>query len=178
MESTPASSLLGTGIGTAGRCDGAGVGSGAVCGSAVCVGAVDEAALSDDGLRERLGLIGRCESRLAAMKARVLAELGNRHNTATAVRVAGEELRSSRRETKRDVETAQRMRELPATSEALDDGTIPQGHARLIGRAAGEGDIDEEVLVDAAKREDYDEFRKTVQRHQQDRSPDDGQADP
>ena len=176
MESTPASSLLGTGIGAAGRCDGAGVSSGAVCGSAVCVGAVDETGLSDDGLRERLGLIGRCESRLMAMKSWALAELGNRHSTATAVRVAGEKLRSSRCETKRDVETAQRMRELPATSEALDDGAIPQGHARLISRAAGEGAINEAELVSAAKREDYDESRKTVQRHQQDRSPDDGQA--
>lgn len=171
MESTPALSQRRNSIGPA-----ASSGTGVGCKSPVCVGAVDEAGLSDEALSARLGLIGRCESRLAAMKSRVLAEVGNRHSTATAVRVAGEELRSSRRETKRAVETAQQMRELPATSDALDDGTIPQGHARLIGRAAGEGVVDEEELVAAAKREDYDEFRKTVQRHQQDRSADDGQA--
>ncbi|MYA74507.1 MAG: DUF222 domain-containing protein [Acidimicrobiaceae bacterium] len=142
----------------------------------MCVDLLDETQLSDGSLRSRLGLIGRSESRLAAMKSRVLAELGRRHSTAIAQRVAGEELRSSGREAKRDVETAQRMSELPATSDALDDGSIPQGHARLISRAAGEGDIDESALVEAAKSQDYDEFAKTVRRHQQDVSADDGQS--
>ena len=155
---------------------GDGSGRGCACGNAVCVDLLDETQLSDESLRSRLGLIGRSESRLAAMKSRVLAELGRRHSTAIAQRVAGEELRSSGREAKRDVEAAQRMSELPVTSEALGDGSIPQGHARLISRAAGEGDVDESALVEAAKSQDYDEFAKTVRRHQQDVSADDGQS--
>lgn len=150
--------------------------SGCVCGNAVCIDSLDETQLSDGSLRSRLGLIGRSESRLAAMKSRVLAEVGRRHSAAIAQRVAGEELRSSGREAKRDVEAAQRMSGLPVTSEALDDGSIPQGHARLISQAAGEGDIDESALVDAARSQDYDEFVKTVRRHQQDLSADDGQS--
>jgi len=37
-----------------------------------------------------------------------------------------------------DVETATRLAELPATSEALESGEIPVGHAQLIARAPGE----------------------------------------
>ena len=155
---------------------GSGVGSGVRCGNTVCVGVADEAGLSEEGLRARLGLVSRTKSRLAAMKSRALAELGRRHSAAIAERIARDELQSSRREAKRDVEAAVQLEELPATSEALEDGAIPQGHARLIARAAGEGDIDEAVLVEAAGEQPYDEFAKTVKRHQQDCSADDGQT--
>ena len=145
-------------------------------GPAVLVEAVDVTGLCDEGLSSRLGLIGRAESRLAAMKSEVLAEVGRRHDSGAAQRVARRELRSSRREAKRDVESAARLAELPATSEALGSGEIPQGHARLIARAAAEGSIDEETLLQAAGDQDLDAFAKTVRRHQQDQSSDDGQS--
>ena len=175
MEFAPASDLFGaspdTAVGTAGA-----EGVGGSDKDAVHVPPVDEAGLSDEGLSSRLGVIGRAESRLAAMKSRALAEVGRRHSTAVAQRVARDELQSSWREAKRDVESAQQLGELPATSEALESGEIPQGHARLIARASGEGDIDETVLVEAAGEQDYDEFVKTVRRHQQDCAEDDGQT--
>ena len=87
-----------------------------------------------------------------------------------------DELLSSKREAKRDVETATRLQQLPDTSNALADGEIPAGHARLIARASGEGPVDETVLVKAARTQNYDRFAKTVKRHQQDQSGDDGQA--
>ena len=137
---------------------------------------VDEVALSDEGLRLRLGALGRAESALAAMKSRALAELSRRHSTGDAQRLVRDELQASGREAKREVETAARLSELPATSEALASGEIPVGHARLIARASGESAIDEALLVKAANEESFDEFARTVKRHQQDRADDDGQA--
>ena len=93
-----------------------------------------------------------------------------------AQRVVRDELQASKREAKRDVESAARLAELPATSEPLASGEIPQGHARLIARASGESDVDEALLVKAANTEPFDEFARTVKRHQQDRADDDGQA--
>ena len=165
MESAPFSGLLdpsvGVGCGTAGS---------------VCVGRVDEKELSDEALRSHLKVLGRAESRLAAMKSRSLAELSRRHSTADAQRLVRDELQASKREAKRDVETATRLAELPATSEALESGEIPKGHARLIARASGESPIDEALLVKAANGEPFDEFAQTVKRHQQDVADDDGQA--
>ncbi len=146
------------------------------CGEDLFVAAVDVAGLGDEGLSSRLGVIGRAESRLAAMKSQVLAEVERRHDATAAQRIAREELQSSAREAKRDVESATRLSGLSATSAALESGEIPQGHARLIARASGESDIDETILLDSAKRQDFDAFAKTVRRHQQDQSKDDGEA--
>lgn len=144
------------------------------CSGGVCVAGVDVAGLSEEGLRGRLKEIGRAESRLGAMKSQVLAELSRRHNAVTAERVAREELQSSKREARSEVETADRLTGLAETSQALGDGVIPVGHARLIARAASEGPIDEAVVVEAAKREDFDQFSKTMRNHQQEMSDDDG----
>ena len=151
-------------------------GFGGGCGGVGCVGVVEVAGLSDEGLRSGLGMVGRGESRLAALKSQMLAELGRRTNAVEAQRIASDELLSSRREAKRDVETAVQLEQLPDTAEALSSGEIPQGHARLIARAAGEGPVDESVLVKTARSEQYDRFVKTVRRHQLDQSTDDGQT--
>ncbi len=151
-------------------------GVGPAAGGVVRVEAVDVAALCDDGLSLRLGVLGRAESRLAAMKAQVLAEVGRRHSSAEAQRIARDHLQASKREAKRDVETAARLAELPATSDALESGEIPVGHARLIARASSESPVDESMLVEAAGEQPFDEFARTVKRHQQDVADDDGQA--
>ncbi len=165
MELAPVSDLLDTsaGVGPAG-------------GGVVHVEVVDVAGLCDEGLSLRLGVLGRAESRLAAMKAQVLAEVGRRHSKGDAQRMVRNELQASKREAKRDVETAARLAELPTTSEALESGEIPVGHARLIARASGESPIDEELLVEAANSEPFDEFAQTVKRHQRDVADDDGQS--
>ncbi len=149
---------------------------GAVCGNAVCIGVADVGGLSEEGLRARLQLVGRSESRLAAMKVQVLGELGRRTSAIDAQLIAADELLSSKREAKRDVETARRLEQLPGTAAALADGEIPPGHARLIARASSEGKVDEAVLVEAARSENFDRFAKTVKRHQQDQSGDDGET--
>ncbi len=142
----------------------------------VFIAAVDVAELSGDGLRDRLKVIGRAESKLGAMKSQVLAELSRRHNAVTAERMAREELQTSRRDAQREVETADRLTKLAETSQALGDGEIPVGHARLIARAASEGPLDQTFLVEAAKQQGYDQFAKTMRRHQQEMSDDDGQS--
>ena len=183
MELAPASGPMDTtadvGCGTTagdGLLDTAVVGGRCGAAGSVCVGRVDEVALSDEGLRSRLKLLGRAESTIAAMKARVLAEVGRRHSTGDAQRLLRNELQASGRDAKRDVETATRLAKLPATAEALESGEIPQGHARLITRASGESPIDEALLVEAANSEPLDEFARTVKRHQQDVADDDGQG--
>ncbi|MCQ3813189.1 MAG: DUF222 domain-containing protein [Acidimicrobiia bacterium] len=145
-------------------------------GGALRVPLVDEAKLSDEGLRSRLKVLGRAESTLAAMKSRALAELSRRHNKRDAQRLVRDELQTSKRDAQRDVEIATRLAELPATSGALDSGDIPVGHAQLIARAAGESPIDERLLVEAANNEPFDEFMQTVKLHQRDVAADDGQS--
>ena len=146
------------------------------CGAAVCVGAVDVAGHSEERLRARIGLIGRAESKLAAMKSQAVAEMARQHNAVAAERAVREELQSSKRAARHDVKAAERLAALEATSEALAAGDIPQDHARLIARASSDGPIDEHALVDAAKEQTYDDFEKTLRRQQQDLSGDDGQA--
>ena len=132
--------------------------------------------LSEQALRSHLGLIRRGESRLAARKSVVLAELSRRSSKAEAQRIASEELLASGRDARREVETATQLAELPDTASGLASGEIPASHAHLIARAAGEGPIEEAELAEAARCEQYDEFAKTVRRHQLDRSDDDGEA--
>ena len=154
----------------AARCTGAG------CVGGVCLGGIAVAEMTVEQLRDSLGVLGRRDSASAALKARLLAALGKLSNAVDAQQVAVNELGASKREAKREVETAARLEELPDTSEALGSSKIPVGHARLIARASGEGPIKESELVDAAGKQTFDQFAKTVRRHQQAQSADDGQA--
>ena len=121
-------------------------------------------------------MIGQAESALAALKSQAIAEAARRCDAVAAERIVGEELRSSKRSARHDVKNAERLAKLPAASEALASGEITEPHARLIARASSEGPIDEQVLVDAAKTERVDDFSKTMRRHQQEMSGDDGMA--
>ena len=150
--------------------------SGACRPGGVCVAGVDVPGLSGGGLRDRLKEIGRAESKLGAFKAEVLAELSRRDSKSAAERVAREQLQMSRRDAQRDVEAADRLSAMEETSQALGSGEIPVGHARLIARAASEGPIDQPFLVEAARHQGYDQFAKTMRRHQQEMSDDDGQS--
>lgn len=146
------------------------------CGASVCVASVEVTGQSEELLRARISLIGRAESKLAAMKSQAVAEMARQHNAVAGERIVREELQSSKRAARNDVKTAERLAALGTTSEALAAGDIPQDHARLIARASSDGPIDEQTLVDAAKEQNYDDFEKTLRRQQQDLSGDDGQA--
>lgn len=142
----------------------------------VRVAAVDVAGLCDESLRARLVEIGRARSGLEAMYADTLGEIARRDSAAVAEQVAKEKLSVSGRAARADVKTAVALSELDVTRSDLAAGRIPPAHARLIARAAGEAPIDEGFLVARARREGYDEFRRTVARHVADCSGDDGES--
>ncbi|MCQ3812596.1 MAG: HNH endonuclease [Acidimicrobiia bacterium] len=138
--------------------------------------AVDVDALSLSELRERLGLIKKAEARLAAMKTETLAAYAGRGGEGLARRVALEELQASKQQARREVETASQLSQVPETLDALGAGEIPEAHAKQIARAASQGPVDEAVLVEAARREDFGTFSKTLRDHQHERSGDDGKS--
>ena len=165
----------------------------ATAGAATAPGAADDSAGcvlgSLDGLvralralrgaqvEERLRLLGRCESRLAAVKAEAITELAQWRGEARAADVLRDDLKQSRNAAKREVQLAGQLAEVPATSEALADGAITPQHARLIAEAAQqappEAPVDEAELLAAAAREPADLFGRTVREHLDERSADD-----
>ncbi len=134
------------------------------------------AGLSLSELRARLGLIKKAEARLAAMKAAALAEYSCRGGEGLARRVVLEELQASKQQARREVEAASQLSGVPETLDALGAGEIPAAHATQIARAASQGPVDESVLVEAARREDFGTFSRTLRDHQHERSGDDGKS--
>ncbi len=138
--------------------------------------AVDVDVLSLLELRERLGVIKKAEARLAAMKTATLAAYASRGGEGLARRVALEELQASKQQARREVETASQLSQVPETLDALGAGEIPEAHAKKIAKAASEGPVDESVLVEAARHEDFGTFSRTLRDHQHEQSGDDGKS--
>ena len=138
--------------------------------------AVDVDVLSLLELRERLGVIKKAEARLAAMKTATLVAYASRGGEGLARRVALEELQASKQQARREVETASQLSQVPETLDALGAGEIPEAHAKQIARAASQGPVDETVLVEAARHEDFGTFSKTLRDHQHEQSGDDGKS--
>ncbi|MCY4163680.1 MAG: DUF222 domain-containing protein, partial [bacterium] len=145
-------------------------------GGVVWPGVVDVSGLSLLGLRERLELIKVSEAQLAAMKTSTLAEYKSRVGEGMARRMVTEALQASRQQARREVQTASQFAEVPETLNALSAGEIPSAHATKIAKAASQGPVDESVLVEAARTQDYGAFTKTVRDHQHEQSGDDGQS--
>ena len=134
-------------------------------------------ALAGARVEERLVLVGRCESRLAAVKAEAVTELSQWRGEARAADVLRNDLKQSRGGAKREVKLAGQLAEVPATSKALATGVITPQHARLIAEAAEQAPegrpIDEAELLAAAEREPADLFGRTVRDHLNEISGDD-----
>ena len=62
------------------------------------------------------------------------------------------------------------------TLDALATGEIPVAHRKQITKAAAQGPVDETVLVEAARTQDFGAFTKTVRDHQHEKSGDDGKS--
>ncbi|MCY4163358.1 MAG: DUF222 domain-containing protein [bacterium] len=166
--------VVGSFVGDAGGSAAGGVVDGG--GGVVWPGVVDVSGLSLLGLRERLELIKVSEAQLAAMKTSALAEYKSRVGEGSARRMVTETLQASRQQARREVETASQFAEVPKTLSALGAGEIPSAHATKIAKAASQGPVDESVLVEAARKQDYGVFSKTVRDHQHEQSGDDGQS--
>ena len=121
-------------------------------------------------LEERLGLVGRCEARLAAVKSETVAELARLVGEAGAAEAVRDRTRNSRGAAKRDVKLAGQLADLPETAGALADGEITPQHARMIADAAEDAPVDESELLDAAASEPTDVFGHTVRNHVNDRT--------
>ncbi len=134
-------------------------------------------AMGDERLEEQLQLVGRCESRLAAVKADRLAALARRDGEAQAADVLRNDVGQSRGSAKREVRLAGQLAKVPRTAGALAEGAITPQHARLIAEAAEQAPpgapIDEGELLAAAGREPADLFGRTVREHLNERSGDD-----
>ncbi len=134
-------------------------------------------ALGDAHLEEQLHLVGRCESRLAAVKAEKIAALARRDGEAKAADVMRNDLKHSRGSAKRQVKEAGRLADVPSTAQALAEGAITPQHARLIAEAAEQAPagapIDEQELLEAAAVEPADLFGRTVREHLNARDGDD-----
>ncbi len=126
--------------------------------------------LGGEWLEERLGLVGRCEARLAAVKSETVAELARRVGEARAAEAVRDRTRNSRGAAKRDVRLAGQLAELPGTAGALADGAITPQHARMIADAADQAAVDESALLGAAASEPTDVFGHTVRKHVNDKT--------
>lgn len=126
-------------------------------------------AMDGERLEERLRLVGRCESRLAAVKAETIDALARRDGEARAADVLRNDVKQSRGSAKRQVAEAGRLAQVPNTAEALADGAITPQHARLIAEAAEQAPagapIDEAELLAAAEQQPADLFGATVREH-------------
>ena len=119
---------------------------------------------------ECLRLLGRCEARLAAVRAEKVDELAQWRGEAHAADVLHGDLKQSRGAAKREVEFAERLADLPGTAEALADGAITPQAARTIADASAHTPIDEAELLAAAENEPADKFGRTVRHHINDRT--------
>ena len=126
--------------------------------------------LGGELLEERLGLIGRCEAGLAAVRSETVAELARRDGKAKAAEAVRDRLRQSRGSAKRDVKLAGQLADLDGTAQALAGGDITPQHARIIAEAAEHTDVDEDELLDAAATQPTDVFGHTVREHVNERS--------
>lgn len=132
------------------------------------VGGLD--GLGGGRLEECLRLLGRCEARLAAVKAHKVAELARWRGEAHAAAVLRDDLKQSRGGAKRDLQFAERLGELPGTAKALADGDVTPQAARAIADASAHTPIDEDELLDAAEAEPADVFARTVRDHVNERT--------
>ena len=122
--------------------------------------------LADRELEARLVFVGRCESRLAAVKAEMVGELARRRGEGHAADVLRDSLKQSRGRAKQDVKLAEQLGRAPGTAEALRSGAITAKQAKMIAEAveqAPSGDSGGEAeLLEAAGRESEDLLARTV----------------
>ena len=130
--------------------------------------------LGGERLEERLRLVGRCDARLAGVRAETVAALAERVGEARTADVLRNDLKQSRGGAKREVQFAERLGDLPGTAGALAEGAITPQHARAIADASAHTPVDEAALLAAAVKEPADVFGHTVRDHVNERSAGEG----
>ncbi len=133
---------------------------------------VEDATLS--GLKEQMRSASRAEAQAAAWRARAAAEFSRRVGEKTTEKVLRNQSGNSTRGSRTEVEVANRLKDLPDTRKAFEDGEITYGHAKIIAKTSERSEIDKEELVDRARKEPVDVFAHTARKHEHHRSADDG----
>ena len=131
-------------------------------------------ALGGERVEECLRVVGRCEARLAGVRAETVAALAERVGEARTADVLRNDLKQSRGAAKREVQFAERLGDLPGTAGALAEGAITPQHARAIADASAHTPVDEAALLAAAVKEPADVFGHTVRDHVNERSAGEG----
>lgn len=129
---------------------------------------------SVEQLKERMRSATRVESQARAVRVEAAAELKRRQGQAKTEKTVREQSGQSARGSRGEVETADRLKDLPGTRRAFGDGEITYGHAKIIADTGGRVPIDEQELLDRAKKEPVDVFARTAREHERQRSADDG----
>ena len=134
--------------------------------------AVREASLA--GLKEQMRSASRAKAQAEAVRVRAAAEYSRRMGQKAAERTLREESGESANGSRVEVDIAGKLEDLPDTRKAFEDGEITFGHTKIIANTAGRVDVDEQELVDRAKKEPVDVFARTAREHEQRKSEDDG----
>lgn len=127
-------------------------------------------------LKERMRTASRVESQAKAIRVEAAAELQRRQGQSKAEKAVREQSGQTAYRSRKEVETAQKMKDLPRVRRAFGDGEISFGHAKIIADAAGRVAVNEQELVDLAKEQPVDVFARTARQHEQEQSGDDGVA--
>ncbi len=127
-------------------------------------------------LEERMRSASRAESQAKAVRVEAAAELVLRRGQGLTEKTVREQSGQSTAKSRKEVETAGKLKDLPVTSDAFRDGKITFDHAQIIADTAGRVEIDEEELVDKASSQPVDVFARTARQHEQERSEDDGMS--
>ena len=133
---------------------------------------VREASLA--GLKEQMRSASRAKAQAEAVRAQAAAEYSRRMGQKAAERTLRKESGQSANGSRVEVEVAGKLKDLPDTRKAFEDGEITFGHAKIIAKTAGRANIDEQELVNRAKEEPVDVFARTARKHEQQKSEDDG----
>ena len=129
---------------------------------------VREATLA--GLKEQMRSASRAKAQAEAVRVRAAAEYSRRMGQKAAERTLREESGQSANGSRVEVEVAGKLKDLPDTRKAFEDGEITFGHTKIIANTARRVDVDEQELVDRAKNEPVDVFARTARRHEQQKS--------
>ncbi|MYD40280.1 MAG: DUF222 domain-containing protein [Acidimicrobiia bacterium] len=131
---------------------------------------------TSEELEERMRSASRAESQAQAVRVEAAAELVLRRGQSLTEKTVRSQSGQSTGKSRKEVETAGKLKDLPVTSDAFRKGKITFDHARIIADTAGRVEIDEEELVDKATSEPVDVFARTARQHEQEQSEDDGMS--
>lgn len=107
-------------------------------------------------LEERMRTASRAESQAKAVRVEAAAELVLRRGQSLTEMTVRDQSGQSTGKSRKEVETAGKLKDLPVTSDAFRKGKITFDHAQIIADTAGRVEIDEEELVDKASSEPVD----------------------